>query len=180
MDVLDRFWAKVVKTDGCWVWIGAHIPDGYGSFSANGRVGLAHRFSYTQFVGPIPEGLQLDHLCRNRTCVRPDHLEPVTSRENSLRGQTVAARHAAKTHCDAGHEFTEANILRTRLGNRQCRACRKVSADKTKQRPEYRAAEAARARSEAYRAYQREYAKRRAPRRRVDRECTPEDAVRTA
>lgn len=120
----DRFWSKVEKTSGCWEWRGGRKPEGYGVFSTGGRAGgmvRAHRAAYWLLVGPIPEGLFLDHLCRNPGCVNPAHLEPVTHAENVARGD--AGQHQArKTHCKHGHEFTPANtIWRGHL--RQCRAC---------------------------------------------------------
>lgn len=84
---------------GCWEWIGTLSSEGYGRFEKD----LAHRVSYRRSVGPIPEGLQLDHLCRNRRCVNPEHLEPVTGRINTLRGETLPAMNAAKTECIHGH-----------------------------------------------------------------------------
>jgi hypothetical protein len=89
-----RFWAKVEKTDGCWFWRARIIATGYGSFSLDGRKVMAHRFAYELLVGPIPEDLELDHLCRVRHCVNPAHLEPVTHRENILRGMRAAAQQA--------------------------------------------------------------------------------------
>ena len=101
-----------VDDAGCWLWQGPLTNAGYGrmSWTAFGRKeGGAHRVSYVAHRGPIPAGLQLDHLCRNRACVRPDHLEPVTNRVNILRGESPSARAARATHCVHGHEFTPEN-----------------------------------------------------------------------
>ena len=118
-----RFWAKVDKQDnGCWHWLGHLNPGGYGMFWEVPRKHYAHRWSYEEFVGPIPEGLHIDHLCRVRHCVNPEHLEPVTCRVNLLRGETVTASHAAKTHCPRGHCYDEKNTWHHR-GERHCRAC---------------------------------------------------------
>lgn len=125
----ERFWAQVDKSTGeagCWVWKGHQSPNGYGLFGK--RVGeeqrevRAHRFAYTLMVGPIEEGLTLDHLCRNRLCVNPGHLEAVSLRENILRGEGATARNAAKTHCKWGHPFDLFNTF-YRSDGRRCRAC---------------------------------------------------------
>jgi hypothetical protein len=92
----DRFWANVDQSGDCWLWMGARTR-GYGRFEVDGKGMAVHRFAYELLIGPVPEGLQIDHLCRNRPCVNPAHLEPVTNRENTMRGQTIpAARHAAR------------------------------------------------------------------------------------
>lgn len=120
----------VIQENGCWEWIGGHTRHGYGSLvPPGGAPVLAHRHFYLLHKGQIPTGLQLDHLCRNRGCVNPDHLEAVTSRENSLRGAN-----RAKTHCKRGHEFTEANTIRrvNHLGHprRGCLTCSRAAARK--------------------------------------------------
>lgn len=123
MPVEPRLWAKVDKTPTCWLWTGALTRGDYGTISVNGRDRAVHRVAYEILVGPIPDGLQLDHLCGVRRCVNPDHLEPVTGQENTLRGETVPAANAAKTHCKSGHPFTPENTYRTSVGARQCRTC---------------------------------------------------------
>ena len=124
-------WLEVVPCEDqglsqdCWNWQAAtnNKPESraYGQFWLNGKLVLAHRFSYETEVGQIPEGLQLDHLCRNPRCVRPDHLEPVTRSENVRRGNVCKPA----THCKRGHEFTKANTyIRHQGGTRECYACR--------------------------------------------------------
>lgn len=128
-----RFAEKVEKTETCWNWTGAIQAPGYGRFKGNDRLELAHRWSYEHHVGPIPEGMTIDHLCLNKRCVNPAHLEVVTRAENGLR----ANRNAGKTHCDQGHEFTPDNIYRSpsRPHVRCCRACRKIdSATRSRRR----------------------------------------------
>lgn len=121
-----RFQQKFVDhASGCWLWTACLTKNGYGRFSWDGKVRLAHRVAYELLVGPIPEGLEIDHLCRVRHCVNPDHLEPVTRRENIHRGFGITAVHARKTHCPKGHEYTEDNLLLSALdrGNRVCKTC---------------------------------------------------------
>ena len=119
----ERFWAKVSFTETCWLWVGAKNPKGYPQCWNGQRVTPAHRFAYEFCVGPIPEGLEIDHLCRVRNCVNPDHLEPVTHRENTLRGFSPMANNARRTHCPKGHLYDAHNILLYR-GSRYCRACK--------------------------------------------------------
>ena len=121
---MRRFDEKVLPTpSGCWEWAGWHNHKGYGMFWFEGRDQPAHRVSYTLSVGEIPAGLDLDHLCRNRGCVNPAHLEPVTRGENLLRGDTFNARNAAKTECPKGHPYDDKNTYTTRKGGRSCRTC---------------------------------------------------------
>lgn len=123
VDAETRFMSKIRFTDGCWLWIGTITTAGYGHFKMNKRLYLAHRMIYEHLVGPIPDGLTLDHLCRVRHCVNPAHLEPVTYRENVLRGIGRSAENARKTSCPAGHEYTPENTYRWRNKSRECRAC---------------------------------------------------------
>jgi hypothetical protein len=118
---IERFWARVLIGDGCWLWNGPKNSKGYIQFaSASGT--LAHRFAYEYFNGPIPHGMTIDHLCRNRGCVNPDHLEAVSNRDNVLRGIGQTAINARKTHCKRGHAFTADNIRHYR-GRRVCLNC---------------------------------------------------------
>jgi hypothetical protein len=124
----ERFWAKVNKTETCWLWIGASNQVGHGRLWIDGKWPQAHRLAYEWLVGPIPAGLELDHLCRNPPCVNPVHLEPVTHRENVARGdagEAVSAMRQAQTHCKRGHEFNEVNTY-TYRGRRVCRICHKL------------------------------------------------------
>ena len=126
-----RFWEKVARRgpDQCWVWTGYKDRLGYGRLSVGGRGGRmvgAHRISWELNVGPIPHGLDMDHLCRNPSCVNPSHLEPVTHKENIRRGVTGEvnrARQLAISHCPKGHEYNELNTGRTTKGTRRCRQC---------------------------------------------------------
>jgi hypothetical protein len=125
-----RLWEKVSPDPncGCWFWTGATSSRrlGYGTIYANGRHQPAHRVSYELFVGPVPVGLELDHLCRVPCCVNPDHLEPVTHQENTRRGtagKVAGALQQAKTHCPSGHPYTPENTYYRANGHRECREC---------------------------------------------------------
>ncbi len=119
-----RFWSQVEFTEACWNWTGSQNGTGYGRFW-DGTNTYAHRWSYEFCVGPIPDGLQIDHLCRNRGCVNPEHLEAVTPQTNTLRGVGLTAQNAVKTHCVRGHPYNEANTYYEKKG-RQCRVCTKL------------------------------------------------------
>jgi hypothetical protein len=121
-----RFLAKTAPDPetGCWSWTAYLMPNGYGQFGIGRKVFCAHRVAYEMFVGPIPAGLQIDHLCRNRRCVNPAHMEPVTQRENIMRGEGISAKCAVKTHCLRGHEFDSLNTYRRPNGSRECLTCR--------------------------------------------------------
>lgn len=118
--IAARFWTSVEKTDGCWIWHGQIRRDGYGTFNVDGRNVRAHRFAFELGREPTPTGLDLDHLCRNRRCVNPAHLEPVTRGENLRRSPlTGPGRNIRKVVCErAGHELT-----RGRNGKRRCVTC---------------------------------------------------------
>lgn len=122
----DRFFQKVRKDDsGCWEWTGSKLPAGYGRFSygGDGNMGLAHRWSWEFHRGPIPAGMAIDHLCRNTSCVNPDHLEVVTYRENNIRSLPYKDG-STDMGCKHGHPWTEANTYWHPKGHRNCRACR--------------------------------------------------------
>lgn len=127
-----RFYQKVLMPDsnGCMRWTARKSHDGYGTFKVAGRQWMAHRMSYVLSVGPIPEGLELDHLCRVRDCVTPDHLEPVTHGENVRRSDSPyfnGSYFRNKTHCPRDHEYTPENTL-IYYGRRNCRKCRNAYA----------------------------------------------------
>ena len=116
-----RFWPRVRKLDdGCWEWTGARLRFGYGVFWDGKRNVKAHRWSYEYHVGPIPDGLVIDHLCCNPSCVNPAHMEPVTVSENNRRGNAPAAMNARKDACPQGHPYDHHNGFQ-----RVCRTCRR-------------------------------------------------------
>ena len=129
--VLARFWSKVEKTDGCWLWRG-NLASGYGHFSlTHDKSVKAHRFSYEVAVGEIPPGMTIDHVrargCVSRACVNPQHLEAVTARTNTLRGDGVTAVNARKTVCIRGHKLEGDNVYLYR-NLRACRTCKRADA----------------------------------------------------
>ena len=119
----ENFWNKVRKTTDCWVWTAAKNEKGYGLFSLKGKMVRAHIYAYQEEYGLIKEGLVLDHLCRNRPCVKPSHLEPVTHKENILRGEGITAQNARAEHCPQGHYYSTVNTYIRPDGGRGCREC---------------------------------------------------------
>lgn len=124
----ERVWPRVDKDGpgGCWLWTGPLQPKGYARVMQTGGAAImVHRFVYELLVGPVPDGLQLDHLCRVRHCCNPAHLEPVTNAENQHRGMAPPGLHFRATHCKRGHEFTEENTYRrpSKADVRECLIC---------------------------------------------------------
>ncbi len=117
---------RIQKTKDCWFWIGSLTQQGYGRMWVKSRnsTNYAHRIVYELLVGPIPEGLTIDHLCRNKLCVNPEHMEAVSSRVNALRGYGPPAINARKRRCHKGHLFNDKNVMLVRGGRkRQCKIC---------------------------------------------------------
>lgn len=139
----NRFWNNVNKKDdnSCWLWLGYLDKGGYGTthlsstecINAKSRTVWAHRAAYELLIGPIPSTLVIDHLCRNRGCVNPKHMELVTSKENVMRGMGICAKNKVKTHCPKGHVLSGVNLYA--YGNRRhCRTCNKATKARYRQR----------------------------------------------
>jgi len=135
--------SEVDEKTGCWLWTGAKTDRGYGIIGITTAPGVyemrpAHRVAYEEFIAPIPEGLQLDHLCRVRRCINANHLEPVTCGENLRRGEGFTGLNFRKTHCKHGHEFTPENTGVARSGGkvrgRYCKECNRIGAGKQRAR----------------------------------------------
>ena len=130
-DMFDAHIEPIPMTE-CWIWLGSMMTRGYGFIRTRGRYNrkniMAHRFSYERFIGPIPHGLHLDHLCRVPLCVNPHHLEPVTCKENLYRGDLpeIWEALAIRTHCIRGHEYAGANLIISANGGRICRECKNL------------------------------------------------------
>lgn len=129
--LLERFLGHVqFNENGHWIWTGRPNNKGYGRIGRGGKYGgmqFAHRAAYELFLGRIPEGLEIDHVCRVTMCVNPDHLEAVTHRENLRRGDTFTRKQLAKTHCPQGHPYDEENTYISVRGLRYCRTCVRVA-----------------------------------------------------
>lgn len=136
VEIFEKYFIK--NRTECWNWTGKiHKITGYGNFSANIGDGerktfLSHRFSYEAYRDKIPEGMTIDHLCRNRRCVNPSHLEVVTLKENILRGNGISAINKRKTHCIRGHILSDKNLYITPDNRRQCKKCGNMRQDKWK------------------------------------------------
>ena len=137
----EVFWSRIEKVPGgCWLWTGPVATNGYGRASIDGKNIAAHRYSYERLVGPISDGLELDHVktrgCTSRACVNPTHLEPVTHRENTLRGDTITADAARRTHCPRGHALVPGNLVPSSLkrGRRGCLTCSREKAAERRRR----------------------------------------------
>lgn len=118
-----KFETKFQKTDSCWVWTDHVTKNGYGKIRFDYKDYYAHRLSYFLYKGPILKNLQIDHLCRNRRCVNPKHLEMVTQKINLMRGNGQCAKNAKKTHCPQNHEYKPENTYVDKKGSRHCRMC---------------------------------------------------------
>lgn len=123
--IAERFWRRVLILEtGCWEWTGAKDKDGYGAFSVTHAARVrAHRWAYETYVEHMHPWLQSDHICKNKSCVNPLHIEPVTARENVLRSNGPAAINAKKTHCYKGHNLSGDNLILRDGRGRQCRTC---------------------------------------------------------
>jgi hypothetical protein len=130
ISAIARFKEKLLERDGCLVWSGVTDRKGYARFrAADGKKVFVHRFAYELSKGAIPQGLVIDHLCRNRACCNPDHLEAVTNEENIRRGN-VGSPQRSRTHCPQGHEYSPENTYVPPSGERQCRICKRENGKK--------------------------------------------------
>lgn len=132
---VDRWLNKKVIANGeCWEWTGSKTRNGYGQVGIGGVNQMAHRVFYAYFIAEIPNGLDLDHLCRLRSCVNPYHLDPVSRSVNLYRAETLGKYNLLKTHCPKGHEYTPVNTRITSHGSRACRSCERAWAQAARDR----------------------------------------------
>jgi hypothetical protein len=123
----DRFMRFVETTPVCWKWIGATEGPGYGLFSKHSKSERAYRISYELFIGPIPKGMTVHHICHNPNCVNPGHLELLIRKDHvALHDTNIMTANSKKTHCRNGHEYTEKNTRRDKNGGRYCRECHRI------------------------------------------------------
>jgi hypothetical protein len=136
---IERFYSNIFFNERifCWEWKGLLNGDGYGVLKANNKTMRAHKFSYILHMGDVPEHKELDHLCCNKMCCNPEHLEAVTHRENVLRGLAPSAINYKKTHCKRGHILEGDNLYKDKDGGRECRICRKTPQLNRPRRLEY-------------------------------------------
>ena len=134
VSAFDRLMAKVSDTENCWTWVGSKHPAGYGQMWNGVRVEQAHRISFRIFNGEIPAGFEIDHICRNRGCVNPDHLRAVTHRENMRASDALMGVNARKTSCKRGHPLAGDNLFVSVQGARQCRECLRMHARNARSR----------------------------------------------
>ena len=121
---MKRFWEKVVRTEDCWNWIGSNNGVGYGEIRIDGKKVYAHRWAYEDAKGKIPDGHQIDHLCKNPSCVNPEHLEAVTAKVNVRRGNAVGPKpERKKDYCSNGHLYSENTYVRPDGRGRNCEEC---------------------------------------------------------
>lgn len=131
---VERWFSRCITASGeCWIWTGGSSRNGYGQTKFGGRNWMAHRIFYTYFVADVPDGLDLDHLCRTRSCVNPWHLEPVTRSENLLRSDSVGIYGRHRRACPQGHPYDETNTAH-RNGRRHCKACDRARAARSRAR----------------------------------------------
>lgn len=131
LPLAERLWSKVERSDGCWLFTGVKWPNGYGQIRDKNRYRVASRVAYELTYGSLPPKMQVDHLCRNRACCRPDHLEAVTNRTNVLRGVGITATAARRTSCSRGHPYAPENVRFDRKGKRVCLMCRRIYAERS-------------------------------------------------